>query len=424
MRLLETRGGGGGGGRFEADVPGAADPAAGAIRFTTPPLDVAPATLAVAVSLDGGRTFSGPCPRRLAVRRRPVPCAVAPGWACAAGGTRVVVSGEHLRPEPPGGAVWIRFECAGIVKRARAEPAGGGVGGGGFSEMDESDLDDPDYFTGGGAGAAGGDAGEAWACVLPRMIECAPSAHGGGAGIPAAVTISLDGGATWLPPQQRRPAGADPGAGGVVLALILHAPLELQPARPCRIWCGGGAELAVGGAGLFRTPCTALRVVPVDGSSALAVPVDPGPAGAVTAARAAGPCGSGPICARLSSRPALAAVTPALDFVGDAVVEVWPPATPVVICVKCQVGDCASANEIPQLDSAIEAHLPWWRSGPRPVDPVPRPALRSARPVPGATVGARRACPSLHSFPHPLPSPHAPTASPVASPSDLSGPSS
>ncbi len=304
-------------------MPGAADPAAGAIRFTTPPLDAAPAALAVAVSLDGGRTFSGPCPRRLVVRRRPGPRAVAPGWACAAGGTRVVVSGEHLRPDPPGRAVWIRFECAGVTKRARAEPAAGG----GFCEMGADDLDgpfDPDYFAAGGGGG-GVDTEEAWACVLPRMIECAPSAHGGGAGIPAAVSISLDGGATWLPTQQqRRPAGADHAVGaGAALALILHAPLELQPARPGRIWCGGGAELAVGGAGLFRTACTALRVVPVDGSSALAVPADSGLAAA--GAGTVGPCGSGPISARLSSRPALVAVLPVLNFIGDALVEVWRP---------------------------------------------------------------------------------------------------
>ena len=310
-------------GRFEADVPGAADPAAGTIRFRTPGLDVAPAALAVLVSMDGGQTFSAPCPRRLAVRRRPAILSVEPRWASAAGGARVVVLGEHMRPDRPGRPVWIRFECGGAVKRARASPAADE----GPPDFDLGELDLP-YDIDFAADAAPGEAG--WACTLPRMLECAGGAAGGagpGGGLTVAVSISLDGGASWLPPPPAAPprAGKKDGRGGrddtAALTMVLHAPLELQPPRPGRIWRGGGAEVAVGGLGLFRTPLAAMRIVPVDGR---AVPLPPSGSvpGGQGAEAAAPPRAGSPIPARLSSRPTLVATTTALNFVGEAVVEV------------------------------------------------------------------------------------------------------
>ena len=319
-----------GGNRFEADVPGLADPAANVIYFTTPVLDVAPANLAVSVSLDGGRTFSAPCSRRLFVRRRPVPRAVTPKWASAAGGTQIVVHGEYLRPEPLGQQVWIRFECGGVLKRARASPINDA--GDAFRDFDLGELDGP-YEVDFSSIAVPGEDG--WTCTLPRMLECGHSAAAGagpGGGLTVNVSISLDGGTTWLPSPiaaktdssgrgtARGGSRAKSQAGGRSeggLTLTVHAPLQLQAPQPARIWRGGSVELTVGGFGLFRTPCAAIRISPLKGQATL-----PSSGSLADAQAETVPCACSPVPARLSSRPALAIITPPLNFVGEAVVEV------------------------------------------------------------------------------------------------------
>jgi hypothetical protein len=314
------------GDRFEVDVPGSVDSKSGVIRFTTPALDVAPATLTVLASMDGGRTFSAPCPRRLTVRRRPLILSVSPGWASAAGGARVVVYGENMRPDPPSREVWIRFECGGVVKRARASPAKDSAPES-FVDFDAGQMDGPNFLDF-DSGTVPGE--EGWACILPRMLECAGGAGPGG-GLTANVTLSLDGGNKWLPmpatvnqtatkSNRTSRSGSEGSNKKSFLTMVLHMPLELQPPRPSRIWHGGGAELAIGGLGLFRTPFTAMRIVPVEGHATR--PPPPSESTANESAPEKSPRACTPIPARLSSRPALVAITTALNFVGDAVVEV------------------------------------------------------------------------------------------------------
>ena len=233
--------------------------------------------VAFSVSCDGAHTFSAPCPTVLQVRQTPRVRDVSPRLASTRGGTRLELLGAHLSPRSSHDTVWVRFSTQPPAGDRQARKNAGKV------------L----QWKVQGAARLGGTSVE---CYAPYMRELA-----GAAPTQLFLSVSVDSGAQWC------------GCGGASdsLSILAHGEVVITGVSPPQVPTAGGAKLMISGTGLFAHPSLRIRLRAAQPlSEALASEAEAGRPLAVFGGKYS------------AGQQAIACVTPAVDFVGEVVVEV------------------------------------------------------------------------------------------------------